>query len=147
MPGEIEGLESLQRQIMELGSLDGGKVLRSATLLATTPVLREARRRIPVNDRDYLAKTYTGRAVTPGFAKRNIKRKGSISRSKDRANAVVGVDSEAYYAVNFVELGTSKQAKQPWLEPAFRATQREQIERFGQVVKKKIDQIRAKGRK
>jgi hypothetical protein len=32
----------------------------------------------------------------------------------------VGVQKEAFYAVQFLELGTSKIPKRPWLEPAFR---------------------------
>lgn len=138
---EIVGLRELQKQLAELGALDGGKVLRSATLLATTPVLRAARAKIPVNDRDYLAETYTGRKVSPGFAKRNIARKVILSRDKTRAVALVGVKPEAYYAVQFVELGTSRQPKQPWLAPAHRETEAQQVQAFGETVKRKIDQV------
>ena len=35
---------------------------------------------------------------------------------------MVGVRPEAFYAVSFIELGTSSIPKRPWLEPAFRAS-------------------------
>lgn len=137
----VQGAKELQTKIMKLGKLDGGKVLRNATLIATTPIINEARRRIPENDRTYLKATYKGRMVAPGFAKRNIARKVILSRDKSRANALVGVKSEAYYAVQFVELGTSKQVKQAWLEPAFRNQKEAAVARFGAQVKRKIEAI------
>lgn len=139
MPAEpIEGLRALQRKLFELRDLDRGKVLRSATLLATTPVMQAAKARIPVSDRSYLAKTYKGRKVAPGFAQRNLARKVILARNKNRAFGLVGVKPEAYYALLFVELGTSKQPKQPWLEPAFRGTQSAQITAFGDTIRRKL---------
>ena len=136
MSAELKGYRELSKQLQALGAAVGGKTLRSATLLATTPVMREARRRIPVGVDAH--KTYKGRVVAPGFAKRSIARKAFLSRDKSTAYCIVGVKPEAYYALQFVEMGTSKQSAQPWLEPAFRATQDEQIERLGANLRKKI---------
>lgn len=138
----VEGARELQSKIMELGKLEGGKVLRAATLMATTPVRAQARKNIPVGVDAH--RTYKGRLVAPGFAKRNIARKAYLSYDKSTARALVGVNAEAFYALQFVELGTSKQQKQPWLEPAFRATQHEQIDKFGDAVRAKILKIAAR---
>lgn len=139
MPAKpIEGLRELDRKIRELGSLEGGKVLKQAANLATTPVVKAARARIPVSDRESLATTYTGRKVAPGFAKRSIAKKTFLRRDRRSAIALVGVKPEAFYALQYVELGTSKQPKQPWLEPSFRETQDAQIAAFGAAVERKL---------
>lgn len=143
---QIEGIKGLSAQLLELADLDAGKVTRAAVSQAGTVVVRVARQNIPTNDRDYLQYTYTGRKVAPGFAKANIAKKTKLSRDGRTANVFVGVKPEAFYAVQFVELGTSKQAKQPWLEPAFRSTQNLQIARFGQVLKRKIEVVSKKRR-
>jgi HK97 gp10 family phage protein len=50
-----------------------------------------------------------------------------VSQDKQAAAALLGVDSEAFYAVQFLELGTSKTKAQPWLVPAFESTASEQV--------------------
>lgn len=134
----VQGLKELQRKLHELGALEGGKVLRSAAGLALNPAMKQARARIPTNDRDYLQKTYKGRKVSPGFAKRNIAKKTRISRDKSTVWADLGVKSEAFYAINFVELGTSKQRRQPWLEPSFRRNRETMVAKIRDAVRRKI---------
>ena len=147
MPRElIEGGEELHRKLIALGSLEGGKVLRAAAHAAGVPIMREARARIPTNDRSYLKKTYKGRKVAPGFAKRSIAKRVKLSADKSSATVSVGVRREAFYAVNFVELGTSKQGSQPWLRPAARLTRREQIARLGDTIRRKIVAVARGGR-
>lgn len=141
---EVQGLRELSKKLSELGPAVGGKYLRSAAMSATLPVLREAQARAPVNDRDYLKKTYKGRYVSPGFLKRNIARKSRLSRDKRFAYVYIGPRPEAFYGTQFVELGTSKMAKNPWLEPAFRAKKDEVTRRLGEVLKRKIEQVAKK---
>lgn len=141
-PEPVKGLKELDRKLRELGAGLGGKTLRSATLQATLPAFNEAKARIPVNDRDYLKKTYKGRPVAPGFAKRNIARKSRLSSDKRTATAMIGVKPEAFYAVAFVEKGTSKMRRRPWLEPSFRRNRAAMVTRLGDRLRAKIDKIR-----
>ncbi len=135
----LRGFRQLSKQLEALGPALGGKYLRSAALSATLPVVKEARNRIPENDRDFLAKTYKGRKVAPGFAKRNIARRTKISRDKSKVRVMIGVKKEAYYAIHFVELGTSRQRRQPWLEPSFRRNRTAVVNRLGDRLRSKLN--------
>jgi HK97 gp10 family phage protein len=85
-----------------------------------------------------LARTYRGTLIAPGFGKRSIAKKVKLYQDGKFAKAMVGVKPEAYYLLQFVERGTSKQPKQPWLEPAYRKTRRTVLTRFQEQMKKKI---------
>ena len=85
-------------------------------------------------------KTYKGRTVAPGFSARNIKRVAWAARgAKNIVKAAVGLSKEAFYAVAFVERGTSKMPAQPWLVPSFEATQDRVLSRFSASLKKRIE--------
>jgi HK97 gp10 family phage protein len=101
-----------------------GRSLRLAVRSAIQPALERARTLMPVGVDAH--RTYKGRLVQPGFARRSIRAVVSVSRDKKTASAILGVKAEAFYAAQFVELGTSKTPAKPWLRPAFRATQRQQ---------------------
>lgn len=153
---KIEGFEELSRQLSELGTKLGGQALRSAAMSAMLPALRKAQAMAPRANPPYiygnhvvdpyrnLKKTYKGRRVAPGFTSRNIARKAIVSRDKTRVSILLGVKSEAFYALQFLELGTSRIAKRPWLEPAFRATRQQVIERLGARLKVLIDKAAKK---
>ncbi len=134
---EIEGLRELHRQLERLGLAAQGRVLRNSVNVAMTPVVREARKRIPVGDTPH--KTYRGRLVAPGFAKRNIKKRTRTQRDKSRAVAMVGVGKEAYYATQFVEGGTKFQPAQPWLIPAFEAKQNTVLDKLSERLAANIE--------
>ena len=142
---EIEGFRELQKKLSKLGPAVGGKILRSAALTATLPAVRAAKAAIPVGSppyesgNPYPVRTYKGRLRTPGFAKRNIARKSTISRDKRAVRVALGVKPEAFYATQFIELGTSRTPKRPWLEPSWRRNQRQVLARFAQQLKKKIE--------
>ena len=142
MSDNLQGFRELSRKLQELGSLEGGKILKSGCTLAGTPVVRRARTLIPVGADAH--RTYKGRMVAPGFAKRSIAKVAVLGRTRSIAWCMISVRPEAWYAVHFVELGTSKQPKQPWLVPAFRQTQQEQIERLGATIRRKILTVAAK---
>lgn len=147
---KVEGFRELSRQLSAMGMAAGGKALRSAAMTATLPVVHKARANIPVGNPPYEGKdpyptrTYTGRLKTPGFAKRNIARKSFLSRDKTQANVLVGVRPEAFYAVSFIELGTSSIPKRPWLEPAFRASRGDINDRMRKRLKVLIDRAAKK---
>jgi hypothetical protein len=57
---------------------------------------------------------------------------------------MLGVRPEAFYAVQFIELGTSKIPKRPWLEPAFRQSITAVDLRFQSEIKRLIDRAALK---
>ena len=126
MAKQITGLKELSRQLSDMGKAAGGKALKSAAFGSMLPVVKQAKLLIPVGSppyegRDpYPVRSYKGHLRTPGFAKRNIARKSILSTDGQRVSVMVGVRPEAFYAISFIEFGTSKIPKKPWLEPAFR---------------------------
>jgi HK97 gp10 family phage protein len=118
---------------------------------AMLPALREAQQRAPVGNPPYTDKstgrqfdpyptrTFKGRLKTPGFAKRSVARKSKLSRDGRTVNVMLGVKPEAFYAIQFIEFGTSRIPKNPWLEPAFRASIPAVDAKFQAELKKRID--------
>ena len=130
----LEGVAQLTRQLDALGSLEDGKVLRAVVRAGMTPARKKARQLIPVGVDAH--RTYKGRLVAPGFAQRSIVIVVSLSRDKQKATAILGVKAEAFYAIQFVEMGTSKMAAQPWLRPAFYGTREEQEAALAEALRK-----------
>lgn len=155
MVEQVQGFKELAGKLSKLGKVAGGKALRSAAMRATTPVLRDAKSRAPVGklvysysygDREpYPKKTHKGRLVGPGFLARNIGRKSIISSDKTRVTVLIGPRPEAYYGTAFLELGTSRQPPQPFLEPAFRAGKSDMINGLREIAKQNIEKV-ARGR-
>lgn len=135
MASELQGVRELSRKLDALARNVRGSALRKAAHAAVKPIVADARERIPVNKVNELHKTYKGRLVSPGFAKRSIKAVVKLSRDARAVFARIGVKREAFYAVNFVELGTSKMPRQPWLRPAFEAQQSNALRRFADVLR------------
>lgn len=116
----LEGVAELTRQLDALGKLEDGKALRRSVAAGGRVVVKAAKSLIPKGVDAH--RTYKGRLVAPGFASRNIRAVTTLSKDKQKATVRIGVRNEAFYAVNFVEIGTSKMAKQQWLRPAFQST-------------------------
>lgn len=116
----LEGVAELTKQLDALGKLEDGKAIRRGVAAGGRVVVARAKALIPKGVDAH--RTYKGRLVAPGFASRSIRSVTTLSKDKQKATAKVGVRAEAFYAVNFVELGTSKMQKQPWLRPAFQST-------------------------
>lgn len=121
MAAELQGVAALARQLRELGSLEDGRVIRAAVRKGSDPMVAAARARAPERDDFYTRKTYKGREVGPGFGKRSVRAVVLTSKDKQLAAALIGVSREAFYMVQFVEIGTSFQSPQPWLVPSFEA--------------------------
>lgn len=145
----LEGLDELSKKLAELGKV-GGKVLRSGTLKATTPVVRQMRNKIPVGKRAH--RTYKGRLVFPGFAKRSIKRSSSFRDGV--ASVRIGVKREAFYAINYINKGISvtkrgkKQIKpyrikaSNWFKPVFVDNRKEMEDDLTKQIQAAIEKIR-----
>lgn len=117
----LRGVRELSKQLDALTFKGRKEVLRKTTRESMKIVVLTAKELIPENDREYLRKTYKGRKVAPGFAKRSIHMRVWVNRSGTFYKASVGVSREAYYAVQYVERGTSKMKKHQWLAPALRS--------------------------
>jgi HK97 gp10 family phage protein len=146
MASELLGVAELSRKLDQLSEKVRGSTLRKAANAAVKPVISEAKSRIPINKTDELHKTYKGRSVAPGFAQRSIAAKVSLSQDRRAVFASIGVRREAFYAVNFVEVGTSKQKAHPWLRPAFDAMQSRIMSTFADVLRKQILKVAAGGK-
>lgn len=132
-------------KLRALGETFAARNLKAAAKDAMLPTEQAARASVPVGTVAH--KTYKGRTVTPGFAQRSVKRAVTARRgSKNIVRAMVGVSREAFYALAFVERGTSKMPARPWLVPAFDATKGQVLGRFQQSLKRRIERA-AKRRK
>ena len=134
---DLEGFKELSRQLKELGRTVGGNALRSAANAALMPALRKARQTVPVGTVAH--KTYKGRLVAPGFLRRSLKRSTKLGRNRNIVFARLGVKEEAFYGVVFLERGTSKIQKRPWLVPAFESTKDESLKLLSERLKKRIE--------
>lgn len=122
MAGRLDGVAALTKQLIALGKLDDGKVLKKAVKNAIQQAYKRAEATIPVGLEPHNVKLKTGGAslfVAPGFAKKSLRTISTINAEKNIASGILSVRKAAYYAVQFVELGTSKYAAEPWLRPAF----------------------------
>ena len=103
MAETLTGLKELNKQLKAMERRTGTKVLRSASLKATTPVLRAMRAKAPVGRKPH--KTFKGRLVAPGFTKRSLRRKTRVLTRKGAVQVTMGVRSEAWYALQFFDQG------------------------------------------
>ena len=120
--GNLDGVAELTRQLIALGKLDDGKVLKKAVKNAIQQAYKKAAATIPVGLEPHLVQLKKGGGklfVAPGFAKKSLRTISTINSAKNVASGILSVRKAAYYAVQFVELGTSKYAAEPWLRPAF----------------------------
>lgn len=136
----IDGLDELSKKLDQLSRIISNKAMRAAIMSASSPVLAAAKNSVPVGSVTH--KTYKGREVSPGFLKRSLSRRSFVSRRGYGAAVLIGVKAEAFYGLQFLEQGTSKIPRRPWLVPAmtqnsgtvvetFRAKLRERLEKLG----------------
>lgn len=139
MASGLVGVAALEKKLLELGSVVSTPILRSAVRAGIQPAKARAEQLIPVGVDAH--RTYKGRLVAPGFAKRSIRTVTRVSEDKTRVSAALGVRKEAHYAVNFVEVGTSKSQAHPWLRPALESTKAEQESALAAKLKERIDKV------
>ncbi len=119
----LTGVAQLNAQLAALGEATRKRALRAAVRAAGNVVVRAARTKAPVGTEPH--KTYKGRLVAPGFAKRSVRQVVRLNREGDTASAAIGVRAEAFYATQFVEVGMPSRGipAQPWLRPALAESQ------------------------
>jgi HK97 gp10 family phage protein len=143
---KIEGTDELFKKLRALSS---DKELNAALKDAVRKTMREVMKKAKINLQKIspgataLHKTYKGRWVSSGFAQRSVRM--IVTKFKNGVvSAVLGVRKEAFYVLQFWELGTSKLPSIPWLQPAFYQSRNEQIKGVGEVMKARIERIAAK---
>lgn len=143
----IIGIDKLGKQLQNLDTKLSAKFLRTAAVYAIKPIKTEAKRRVPKGKRAHRIKKGKGKPgllVAGGFASRQIAHKARFKHGKTTVSIIIGVKSDAYYAVQFVEIGyTTKGGKEiaarPWLKPSLQSKSKVAIERLKQKLKQKIE--------
>lgn len=141
---KLEGVAELTRKLNEMGTKIAGKELRGTARAAMKIVRDRAAAAIPVGSVPHT--TYKGRRVFGGFAKRSLRLFSFINKRTGSVEAVVGPSAEAFYASQFVELGTSKMAARPWLRPTFISSEKDVLKAIGEQLRKRIERIARRGR-
>ena len=132
----VSGLRELDRKLAALGGALGQKVLRNATRAAMTPVLAAARAAAPVGTEAH--RTYQGRLVAPGFAKRNLRIVTYRNRQTGKVGALLGVRREAFYALQFWVYGHYGRKRKDWFTPAFEGAKSEVLKLLQTETAKRI---------
>lgn len=144
---QLEGFADLTAKLKELASpKEQAATLRAAVRVPMRDVMSKAQTniaRISPGERA-IHRTYKGRLVTRGFAMRSIRMAVRMHPSKTQAYAVLGVLAEAFYALQFFELGTATIPSQPWLQPAFNSSLDPMVKGVGNEMKKRIERIAKK---
>lgn len=134
---DVEGFEELERKLERLDPKYQKRAYRNAANAAMLPVARAAKTSAPVGLEAH--KTYKGRWVSPGFLSRSVRRKSIAYRDGSKFLALVGVAPEAFYGLQFLELGTSHISRRPWLEPSYRNNRRQVVSLFRKKLKEQIE--------
>lgn len=139
MASELEGVAELTGQLNALGAEVAARELRGIVKTAIEPAEHLARQLIPVGTEPH--KTYKGRIVWPGFAQATLHVEVRFDKRQGKAVASLGVGREAFYAVIFVELGTSKKGAQPWLRPAFEQSKSPMLQHIAGELRRRVEKI------
>lgn len=140
----LKGVSTLLAQLRDLKSLDDGKALRSGVRAGMRPALLAARTNIPISGKPYkLAKAYGSELVQPGFARKALRVITTVSPDKQQATALLGVRKRAFFAVQFVERGTSRMPAHPWLRSAFYSTQEAQKQALADKLRAYLEKVAA----
>jgi hypothetical protein len=144
----VEGVGDFTFMLEALGDAAFGGSLKSATTFAMTVVHKEAKKNAK-NFKGHLDDEYghllrDGRHVVRPFTSKSVAKRNGLSRDKNSAMSIVGVEHWAFYAVQFVERGYTRVnglnvPAQPWLVPAFEASRKAVIERFGVKMSKQME--------
>jgi HK97 gp10 family phage protein len=137
MASELEGVAELTAQLLSLGVAVATRNLKATVKEAMQEVEHGARSRIPIGTVAHL--TYRGRLVSPGYAAATLHIETGLSKVDGAAYALLGVGREAFYAVQFDELGTSKMQAQPWLRPAFAEAKDPALRKLADSLRKRVE--------
>lgn len=148
MASQLEGVRELTGKLTEMGVKLATRELRGTVKSALQEAEHLARARMPQGTEPHV--THRGRLVSGGYALSTLHIEVSVNKRTGAVVATLGVGREAFYAVIFVELGTSKMGAQPWLRPAFEESQDAQLRKIATELRQRVDKIarrRAAGRR
>lgn len=135
----LQGVAEASRKLRAAGAAFTVPILRSAVRAGIQPAKKLAQATAPTGSVAH--RTYKGRLVAPGFGKRSIRVVTKVNADKTGVSAALGVRREAFYMVNFVEIGTAKMPARPWLRPAMQMTQSEQEAAFAKKLLERLNQV------
>jgi HK97 gp10 family phage protein len=135
----LEGVAQLTAQFNELGVKFASRELRGSVKDALTEAEHRARSRMPQGTEPH--KTYRGRLVSPGYAISTLHIETGIDKRAGAAFAALGVGREAFYEVQFQELGTAFHAAQPWLVPSFEESEPAMLENLKGSMIKRLEKV------
>lgn len=138
----LTGVKELTGKLTEIGAKFAAKELRGTVTDALGEAEHVARSRIPIGTVPH--KTYRGRLVSPGFAVTTLHIESFVDKARGKAVALLGVAREAFYAALFVELGTSKDNAQPWLQPSFEQSKDPMLQRLAGTLRERVERIAKK---
>ena len=140
----VEGLGELDDTLAELPQALRRPVVLSALRRASKPMVRDARARAPRGTdptrRGSRKQRRSGQSVAIGPGADSIRARAVRARSPHEATVAVGPDKKHWY-MSFVEFGTSRQAPQRFLTPAFETHRVQAIETFGDALWKSISRL------
>lgn len=133
---KVEGLDELNRRLNRLESKQMKKTVRSSAMFATSPMLKKMKSKVPVED---------------GPLKKSLGRQSRFFRRGQIFSMRIGIRSKqspdgswpSVYGP-MIENGTLKMAAQPFMRPAFDENYRATIDRFGQSLGEKVEQLAEK---
>lgn len=136
----LEGVKDLTAALNDLGVKLAARELRGTVKDALELAEHRARARMPQGTEPH--KTYRGRLVSPGFAISTLHIETRLDKRSGAAVASLGVSREAFYAVQFVELGTAHSPAQPWLRPSFVEAEDPMLRQIGKSLKDRVERTR-----
>lgn len=111
--------------------------MRLAVKAGIKPALVRAQEIIPVGTQPH--RLSNGLLVNYGYAKAALRTISTINPAKTLASGILGVRKLAYYALQFIEMGTEKMAAQPWIRRALQETRSECEEAFKASIARAIE--------
>lgn len=136
----LEGVPELTAALNGFGVKVTARELRGTAKSALEIAEHRARANMPQGTEPH--KTYRGRLVSPGYALSTLHIETKLDKRTGSAVASLGVGREAFYAVQFVELGTAHSPAQPWLRPAFTESEDEMLKAIATQLKERIERTR-----
>lgn len=143
---KVDGLAELNSKLLELEDAARGRALREAVREPMAYVQGRASANLSKISpgKTPIHRTYLGRWVTAGFAQRSLRMITRLDKLKTVARAVLGVRKEAFYVLQFWELGTSKLPRTPWLMPAFYQSKDTVVRQMGEIMRERFERIAKK---
>lgn len=138
---DVIGLADLNRKMQELGPKFSQKVLRASINAGIQVIKKEAKRNVPVDTgkikRNIIVKRSTRESST-SRAVYNLSVRQWWKGTKFKAYS----DKDAYYW-KFLEFGTVKMSKKPFITPAFEMKASEALSTIKRKAMEKFNQLKA----